>query len=238
MDLQGNPLAMLADPGLRLLTGPRSLLAAGFAWLVSRIAPPSPLVVVDGAGCVDAALLTEVAGFTGEAPRDLAARVHVAHAATPYQVAALLEAASAAFEAAPAGHMLLLGPLDLLGRDDLTWAEEGDLLDRVVRVLGALGAAPRSALVVCPDLPAVAARGPRAAFVPRVAAMAGLHLRFEDDQPVVAAARAAAEASGHRPERGAAAGRRVGNPRSEAGLAPRGAEAGREPLEAAARRAG
>ncbi|HEX7125311.1 MAG TPA: hypothetical protein VF406_05955 [Thermodesulfobacteriota bacterium] len=181
-----DPLAMLADPGLRLLTGPRSLLAAGFAWLVARVAPPSPLVVVDGAGCVDAACLTEVAGFTGEAPRDLAARVHVAYAATPYQVAAFLEAASADAVQEAGRHTLLLGPLDLLGRDDLMWAEEGDLLDRIVRALATLGAPPRSALVVCPDLPAVAARGPRAAFVPRIAAMADLHLRFDDDRPVTA----------------------------------------------------
>ncbi len=171
-----DPFGALVAPGLRLLTGPRSLLAAGFAWLVVRLAPPAPLVVVDGAACLTPGLLTEVAGFTGEAPRGLAARVHVAHAATPYQVAALLEAASAG------RHTLLLGPLDLLGRDDLTWAEETRLLDRLVRALAALGAAPRSALVVCPDLPAGAAVGPRAAFVPRVAAMAELHLRFDDDR--------------------------------------------------------
>lgn len=182
-----DPFATLASPGLRLLTGPRSLLSAGFAWLVARLPPPSSLIVVDGAGCLDTALLTEVAAFTGEARRDLAARVHVAYAATPHQIADLLEAALAALDAAPEGaaaaHTLLLGPLDLLGRDDLTWAEESSLLDRFVRAMAALGTPPRSGLVVSPDLPAAAARGPRGAFVARVAAMADLHLRFEDDRP-------------------------------------------------------
>lgn len=205
-----DPFATLADPGLRLLTGPRSLLTAGFAWLLAHLPPPAPLVVVDGAGCMDRTLLVQVADFTGEAPRDLAARVRVAHAATPYQMATLLESRGGAARGADAGapgvggaeagreplgsagrHTLVLGPLDLLGRDDLTWAAEADLLDRVVRGLVALGTAPCSALVVSPDLPAGAVRGPRAAFVSRVAAAADLHLRFEDDRPVEGGARRA-----------------------------------------------
>jgi hypothetical protein len=197
-------LALLTAPGLRLLTGPRSLLRAGLAWTVAHLPPPAPLVVVDGGESFDTYLLAEVAAHLGEAPRDLLARVHVARAFTAHQFVSLVEAGDAEVRRLGGRHALVLAPLDLLYHGDLPAREAAHLLERLARALEPLGRAPRSVVVVCPDPPSD--RGPhgaltgapgefrspgwssvgwsaRAGFVERLAAIVTAHYRFDADQP-------------------------------------------------------
>jgi hypothetical protein len=174
-------LALLTAPGLRLLTGPRSLLRAGLAWTVAHLPPPAPLVVVDGGESFDTYLLAEVAAHLGEAPRDLLARVHVARAFTAHQFVSLVEAGDAEVRRLGGRHALVLAPLDLLYHGDLPACEVARLLERLARALEPLGRAQRSAVVVCPDSPA--AVGARAGFVERIAAIVTAHYRFDADQP-------------------------------------------------------
>ena len=186
MDSPASPLpsslASLAAPGLRLLTGPRSLLRAGLVWTVACLPPPAPLVVVDGGESVDTYLLAEVAAHLGEAPRELLARVHVARAFTAHQLVSLVEAGDAEVRRLGGRHALVLAPLDLLCHGDLPAREAARLLERLASALAPLGRAPRSAVVVCPDPPA--AVGTRAGFVDRLAPLAVAHYRFNADQPV------------------------------------------------------
>ncbi len=174
-------LALLAAPGLRLLTGPRSLLRAGLAWTVAHLPPPAPLLVVDGGESFDTYLLAEVAAHLGEALRDLLARVHVARAFTAHQFVSLVEAGDAEVRRLGGRHALVLAPLDLLYHGDLPAREAAHLLERLARALALLGRVPHSAVVVCPDSPA--AVGARAGFVERIAAIVTAHYRFDADQP-------------------------------------------------------
>lgn len=175
-------LASLVAPGLRLLTGPRSLARAGFAWVLAHLPPPAPLVVVDGGVHVDSYLLTEVAGHLGEAPRALTDRVHLARAFTPPQFVALVEAAAADVVREAGAHALLLAPFDPFAREAAAPREAWGFVARLLRALERLARPPRSTVVVCPDLPG--AGGLRAAFVERAAPLAAAHHRFGVDQVV------------------------------------------------------
>ncbi len=180
-------LAVLVAPGLRLLSGPRSLLRAGLVWMVAHLPLPAPLVVVDGGNGFDVYLLAEVAAHLGQAPGDLLARVHVARAFTAHQLVALVEAGEAEMQRAGGRHALVLAPLDLLFHGDLQEREALRLLERLTGGLRRLGRPPRSAVVVCPDPPA--AVGARAGFLERLVPLAAAHYRFEADQPVPAGAK-------------------------------------------------
>ncbi len=175
-------IALLTAPGLRLLTGPRSLLGAGLAWTVAHLPRPAPLVAIDGGESFDGYLLAEVAAHLGEAPRDLLARVHVVRASTAHQFVSLVEAGDAEVRRVGGRHALVLAPLDLLYHGDLPAREAARLFERLARALAPLGRAPRSVVVVCPDPPA--AVGTRAGFVDRLAPLAVAHYRFDADQPV------------------------------------------------------
>lgn len=180
--------AALVAPGFRLLSGPRSLLRAGLAWMAAHLPLPAPLVVVDGSNgfdggnSLDVYLLAEVAAYLGQAPGDLLARVHVARAFTAHQLVALVEAGEAEMRRVGGRHVLVLAPLDPLFHGDLQEREALRLLERLASGLERLGRPPRSAVVVCPDPPA--AVGARAAFLERLAPLADAHYRFDADQPV------------------------------------------------------
>jgi hypothetical protein len=172
-------LDSLVTPGLRLLEGPRSLLAAGFAWTLAHLPRRAPLVVVDAGQVVDRHLLVEVAGYLGEAPRDLVGRVHLGRAYTPPQLVTLVEAASAHSVIEAGRHALLLVPFDLFVREPCH--EAAGLVARLGRALEPLAHHSRATVLVCPDTPSA---GPlRAAFVERAAALAAARHRFDGDQP-------------------------------------------------------